>query len=675
MASDSAAELALKKHLRGDLDAILNKALKKQTDQRYPTVAAFADDFSRHLGQRPVLAQPDRLWYRFRKLVSRYRFQAAASVLVVSALIVGAGLALWQAQQARQQARRAEEVKQFILSIFRDADSDAGSSRKTSAVDLLKQARLRLAASPVSDPATRAEVLTAVGYSMIGQGEHAQARQVLDEALELARNELGMSHAATADVNLKLGELLVTQEKFAEAVPLLDAVEIEMRRLGNMPGLVAALRWKSHLQSHTGRFEEAIILAREALSIAETQLASSDKQELLNAYRSLSNALTVVARPGGAEAANKAYVLARELHGGRPTPLVLSARSEYAYALINEGQSTQGIAELKALLVQQAELFGANHVSVAFSHQRIGLASLATGDPLTAIDSFEAAVRIARADSGGRPTQELALQHLNLGGALSDARRLAAAEREFRQAVTTFDAVPDANPAYARLARSNLAMLLARTHRLAEGDKLLASAMQQPFAHPLEAASMKLRLGALRSLQGRHAEAIELLTSSTAELTAASAPIYYQANALSALGAAQLEAGQAQQALETLEKARSLYERAHAQGSPASAAVQTYLARAQLASGQVQQAISTHEKALAFWRTFHAAGRDFGLALLWQARALGAAGHHEQARDALRHASEVLAVSGLPRDGDLLDAARRSLHTPALDSPSRTTRR
>ena len=61
LASAAAREPALRKQLKGDLDAILNKALKKDTSQRYATVEALADDLRRHLDQRPVLAQPDRL--------------------------------------------------------------------------------------------------------------------------------------------------------------------------------------------------------------------------------------------------------------------------------------------------------------------------------------------------------------------------------------------------------------------------------------------------------------------------------------------------------------------------------------------------------------------------------------------------------------------------------------
>ncbi|MCI0635538.1 MAG: serine/threonine protein kinase, partial [Actinobacteria bacterium] len=52
--------------LRGDLDTILLKALKKDSAERYPTVDAFSEDIERYLAGRPVLAQPDSVAYRFR---------------------------------------------------------------------------------------------------------------------------------------------------------------------------------------------------------------------------------------------------------------------------------------------------------------------------------------------------------------------------------------------------------------------------------------------------------------------------------------------------------------------------------------------------------------------------------------------------------------------------------
>jgi serine/threonine protein kinase/predicted Zn-dependent protease len=80
----------LERQLRGDLDAIVLKALAKQPSDRYGSAAALADDLQRYLSGQPVKARPDRFTYRFSKLVRRRRAGwtagIAAAVLAAAAL-------------------------------------------------------------------------------------------------------------------------------------------------------------------------------------------------------------------------------------------------------------------------------------------------------------------------------------------------------------------------------------------------------------------------------------------------------------------------------------------------------------------------------------------------------------------------------------------------------------
>jgi eukaryotic-like serine/threonine-protein kinase len=80
----------LERQLRGDLDAIVLKALAKVPSDRYGSAAALADDLQRYLGGQPVTARPDRFTYRFSKRVQRHRggwaAATAAAVLGAAAL-------------------------------------------------------------------------------------------------------------------------------------------------------------------------------------------------------------------------------------------------------------------------------------------------------------------------------------------------------------------------------------------------------------------------------------------------------------------------------------------------------------------------------------------------------------------------------------------------------------
>ncbi len=70
---------SLRRELRSDLDTIVAKALKKRPEERYASATALAEDLRRYLAKEPILARPDSLAYRTRKLVRRHgRILAAA---------------------------------------------------------------------------------------------------------------------------------------------------------------------------------------------------------------------------------------------------------------------------------------------------------------------------------------------------------------------------------------------------------------------------------------------------------------------------------------------------------------------------------------------------------------------------------------------------------------------
>jgi len=77
----------LRRLLRGDLDTIVAKALKKSPQERYPSVKAFAEDLQRYLRHEPISARPDAMAYRAGKFIRRNRSSVTAALLVTLALI------------------------------------------------------------------------------------------------------------------------------------------------------------------------------------------------------------------------------------------------------------------------------------------------------------------------------------------------------------------------------------------------------------------------------------------------------------------------------------------------------------------------------------------------------------------------------------------------------------
>jgi len=88
----------LARRLRGDLDAIVLKALSLAPQRRYVSATALADDLQRHFRGEPVQARGDWVIDRAAKFLLRHRIDAAAAV--VATLVVSAAVGLAPAARA-----------------------------------------------------------------------------------------------------------------------------------------------------------------------------------------------------------------------------------------------------------------------------------------------------------------------------------------------------------------------------------------------------------------------------------------------------------------------------------------------------------------------------------------------------------------------------------------------
>ena len=123
------------KSLKGDLDTIILKALRKEVSERYVSVGQFSEDIRRYLEGVPILARPGTFSYRASKFIKRNRVAVIAAALVFVALCVGITVAVWQARRAEQQRVLAEkrfaEVRQLANNVvfkYHDAIADLQGS-------------------------------------------------------------------------------------------------------------------------------------------------------------------------------------------------------------------------------------------------------------------------------------------------------------------------------------------------------------------------------------------------------------------------------------------------------------------------------------------------------------------------------------------------------------------
>lgn len=109
----------LARELRGDLDTIVAKALKKLPAERYTNAAELAEDLRRWFNHEPISARPDSAAYIFAKFVRRHRVAVAAGSLGLLTLSASVGVALLKGQEAQEQRVQAEGLIEFMLGDLR----------------------------------------------------------------------------------------------------------------------------------------------------------------------------------------------------------------------------------------------------------------------------------------------------------------------------------------------------------------------------------------------------------------------------------------------------------------------------------------------------------------------------------------------------------------------------
>ncbi|MEZ5344685.1 MAG: protein kinase [Pyrinomonadaceae bacterium] len=97
--------------LRGDLDNIVLKALRKEPERRYSSAENFSEDIKRHLKGLPITARPNTFSYRAEKFYKRNKASVFAGALLFLAVIAGIAATIWQARAA--QAERAKAERRF----------------------------------------------------------------------------------------------------------------------------------------------------------------------------------------------------------------------------------------------------------------------------------------------------------------------------------------------------------------------------------------------------------------------------------------------------------------------------------------------------------------------------------------------------------------------------------
>ena len=527
--------------VRGDLEAIVAKALRKAPQDRYPTMAAFMADLERWLEHRPVLAA-QRDWRRDSALwLRRNRLVAALSALVLLTLtggLLASQQQLRRAQAAEARAESAANTSEAVTGYFTDdllsVASASDIDTKTLTVLQLFERMAKQADTSLDDQPeveARVRVLLASVFNYYGGGrpqelaEIAKAHQSLlqvgqsapHRALALLRPEDALYYVSTLSA-ADLSSFVALVDR-ASALP--DDTAAGRRQLASAQIAIA-------LDAGQQRDDAVAGLARLDAVLAMPKLDAKQRWE---ARRSRARMLWLLDRAAPALAQYRQLMadpLATTLLGDRYESLRIGA--QMGRLMLELGETDAAEKALNAFATLLDETAVADSIPVLRTRAHLALLREAQGRPAEAVQlmqSIDPIVqrRIATVGPTDAPFMiEMANEQavaLLLAGQKAEALRFSAQSMAALDAAITQGADADSSVVLGLRIR-HAAMLLANGDAAAAGAVLAAlsatALARQPPESPIRCELLQVE-ARLAEANGQHALAAQKLEAAERMLT------------------------------------------------------------------------------------------------------------------------------------------------------------
>ena len=516
IAADRSTSLErLRRRLRGDLDVIVLKALRKEPARRYRSANAFADDIGLHLKSMPIVARTDSWRYRAGKFVQRHFAAVTASVLVVAMLATFTVLLSVQNRTVVKERDTAREVIQFLEDIFMAHDPSRARGVDVTAEEILAEGAERIRSNLGDRPEIQSSLMGTIGRVYYNLGEYQPSEEMLEQALRLRLRTDGESHPAVAAARNDLAEVLIRRAQYDRAIELLQqslAVN-QLSNDGSSPLVATNLFNLANVYLATGKLDEAEAAVRSSIAIFR-QIRDQYSLELAEAIGSLARVLQVRGDLDQTESLLLEAIDIISTSQGPDHPFM-------AYYLQNLGVLQRSKGDLEAAERTLHTAIEATRRILGDKHDLLAVALVDQGILLHMKGDFDEAERFVREalDLGieihGTSHPRLGLHKTILGMLLHDKSDLGNAEATLREALLIYDQVLDDDHQYIASALTELGAVLNTSGRAEEAREVLERALQirlndYPPEHVLVAAT-QVEYGDTLSRLGRFDEAEPLL--------------------------------------------------------------------------------------------------------------------------------------------------------------------
>ena len=518
VASSKTNSLLPARLLRGDLDAIVAKCLRKEPAHRYETVNGLKLDIERHLRNEPVRARSGARAYVARRFVRRH-WMATSGVLLLIVAMAGAAIYADTARRHTEQAlKRADAVRNFVIDLFHQNDPDAGNARTMTARELVDIGARRVETGFVDDGDTRIELLGVSGNLYRSLGDYARSGEILKRRLEQSTQAYPIDDPRQVEAQLDMATVEISAEHYQAAEALLetalasttgnrdDVMDLQARILRELGSLETerdhndlAIEWvdqaialRKGLRSTTnadlaelladrsryiyrsGRVADAEQPLRAAM--AQLDPRNADESRVLVAVRAdLGTVLSALGRFDAAIPLLQANVDSNRLVLGDQHPTLANSLHQLASALRQSGDEEAAIPVFQEALALYERNYGEGHSYVAVALTGLGQTLSGVGRHDEAVAALVRAQAIYAKTLGPLHTYS-AVATIALANARYSAGDLGGAELGFREALAAFAKIGDGKHLYAEAARLGLGKTLSDQRRFPEAAQVLVQA-------------------------------------------------------------------------------------------------------------------------------------------------------------------------------------------------------
>lgn len=490
------------KLLKGDLDNITLKALRKEPEHRYKSVEELAADIERHLDNVPISARKNDISYRASRFFKRNKITIAAFSAVFLALIIGLAIALWQARLARQQRdfaleerKKTEKINKFLQQMLSFSNqsftsvSPVAQNKNVTVNEMLDQISPEIEVELADQPEVRAKMLQTIGSAYASQGFYEKAEKNLRSALDVQLQIYGEENIETANTMIDLGVLAYRRSKVQESNDLLGkAVSFYRKNQVDSPQnsparLIQALDFLAVTKFYLGDTKSCIALFEEGIRLAsETNLEGNERQVIAGIQTDFGGVFIRLGETEKGENLLREGIALYTRILDKPRWEVGNAKTLYSESLINRGELESARNELLEGEKILRETLGEENMYLAGNLRLQASLLMQKADLENAEKKAREALKIYLATfSSNNAISSRVL--VTLGIILTKAGKLQEGEARLREALKIYEQQPD--KIFSQMIPNKIALgenLAAQKH-YAEAEQLILAAVSEAKQH------------------------------------------------------------------------------------------------------------------------------------------------------------------------------------------------